>query len=112
MKTNHTPTPWEIKHEPDGIFNNTWTRIYYFNDITKRLHFIAKTTKQDGRISVCEKGEAEANARRIVKCVNSYDELVNALGLAEATIKRLAKTDSANGTLDVIKQALKNAEAN
>lgn len=38
-------------------------------------------------------------------------DMLNALELAEVTIKRLAKTDSANGTLDVIRAAIAKAKA-
>lgn len=37
------------------------------------------------------------------------DDLLAACQLAEVTIKRLAKTDSANGTLDVIRAAIAKA---
>lgn len=43
-----------------------------------------------------------------VFCFNEkYTVIKEALGLAEATIKRLNRHDSANGTLDVIREALK-----
>ena len=50
-----------------------------------------------------------ANATLIVRAVNAHDDLVAALGIAEVTIERLNRHNSANGTLDVIRAALAKA---
>lgn len=50
---------------------------------------------------------ANANARLIA----AAPDLLNALEIAVVTIKRLAKTDSANGTLNVARAAIVKATA-
>ena len=58
----HTPTPWELErdHQSD--------RIYAIKGIT-RWNFLLKGASN----------QSQANAARIVLCVNSHDALVEAL---------------------------------
>lgn len=68
--TKHTPGPWETIHEPTlGTY-----RIIKQFDNTPYIT-IARITYAENLI----KYQHEANAERIVHCVNHFDELVEAL---------------------------------
>lgn len=62
MKTKHTPTPWKV-----GLDNP-------MEVLSLHSHFLFKTSRSN--VPRCED---IANAAHIVKCVNLFDELVEAL---------------------------------
>lgn len=76
-KTTHTPGPWILSR--DGYINGT------FHDETRGpiTGQIARTYSH----LYCGIAEERANARRIVHCVNTHDELVAALREAEAGLE-------------------------
>ena len=65
--SKHTPTPWRIeRHGPNGLF----------------LYIADNNGELVACLGDCEQPEEEihANAERIVRCVNSYESLLAALG--------------------------------
>lgn len=84
------------------------------------IDFKSSVTK-DYQILELEKGEevfvpitTKKQAQEVVRAVNNFDALLEALKLAETTIQRLEVKhggfSSVQGTLDVIKTAIKNAK--
>jgi hypothetical protein len=68
----HTPTPWQ-QHDPEYCPEEIWGNL--------------EGPLEDGKIHgthICtleDNEQAEANARHIVRCVNSHDDLLEALEL-------------------------------
>lgn len=97
--TEHTPTPW----------TQFMTGKQYHVGICQ-----AKTIKEVALVlNQKEYSEADANAAFIVRAVNAHEALLDALNLALATIERLKPPtpyDSTQGTRDVIKKSIKQAE--
>jgi len=63
MSAAHTPTPWELCNDRDGFW------------IERQGVQIATVSHEKDNAGLGD-GEGEANARRIVQCVNAHDELV------------------------------------
>jgi hypothetical protein len=95
--TAHTPGPWHAECR-DGDM-----RIIAVEDDQR----IARINEDmiDANDMPSYSSEAHANARLIA----AAPEMLNALELALVTIRRLAKTDSANGTMDVVRAAITKA---
>lgn len=89
--TQHTPGPWAAEPAITG-------EVDIISDAA-RLPVCTVPKLHPGRMSPKER---QANARLIA----AAPQLFEALQLAEATIERLNRHDSANGTLDVIRTAL------
>jgi hypothetical protein len=70
----HTPTPWEARGN------------YLFNKESKRsigsLHRMNFNLSMAGTYMPCK--ESEANAARIVQCVNEYDGLIETISTLRA----------------------------
>ena len=99
-----TPGPWKvILDERD---ENIMTSHYAIVGNTNAPTVVARLPDGLGAWS-----EQHANASYIVRAVNAHADLVAALEVAEATIERLNRHSSANGTLDVIRAALAAAKA-
>lgn len=103
MSTNHTPTPWAtdgrwIVQDMDG--RSFWPGQSFIADCVPSESAPNRGTEN-----------TKANAELIVLAVNSRVRMFEALEMAEATIQRLQRhaPGSANGTLDVIRDALKSA---
>ena len=103
-------------YEKEGICRSDAQAIVDAEDMQKvkhtpleQLNILGFSIKRD-----MNHATAKINAAFIVKAVNNHEALVEALGLAEATIKRLANNEarlnSVQGTLQVINQTLKNME--
>lgn len=94
MKTKHTPTqypprPWTMQDEPKGLIG----------------HYIA-----DSHGNMVFKGSDRNINAYVVKCVNSHDELVEALkGIIEIG-KRDVSNPKYDGYFEKAKQALLKAE--
>lgn len=99
MKLTHTPTPWYLTEEREGQIESDKGYI---------IAQVYQNSKKD-----YHKGD-EANALHIVKCVNSHNELIEALKWALDYIELTIKLDGAESvdgestqiTHDKIKQAL------
>ena len=101
METKHTPGPWSIKVVLDEV--DQLERQVIAVPIP---HSIGKHIAQ-----ICTWGgnhdpEANANAHLI----SAAPGLLEALRLAETTIERLNRHNSADGTLDVVRAAIAKAE--
>ena len=91
MPNHYTPGPW---HSDAGFITGRFQSDGQVHDIC------------DPRCAPVElSDEMDANARLIA----AAPDLLNALEMAVVTIKRLAKTDSVNGTLDVANAAIAKA---
>ncbi len=98
MKTgNYTPGPWGTRRV-NGSYYITAESDLGRDGIT-RARSIAKLVKSGFGDS------AQAN----LSLMRAAPDLLAALELAEATIKRLNRHDSANGTLDVVRAAIAKA---
>jgi len=71
-KAQHTAGPWRIDPQSSPIM---------VESITETWPLIDDDGSEFGRTGafVCNTGDSHANARRIVQCVNSHDELVQTL---------------------------------
>lgn len=84
---------------------------YSISGIAGDNHILARVDNERRTIAIVtgwpgiETQEVEANKRLLA----AAPDLLNALEIAVVTIKRLAKTDSANGTLDVARLAINKA---
>lgn len=87
---------WQVESHAD---TPEWFYVFRFEDGAQNI--IASDLKS--------REEAEAIALR-ENTRDAAPDLLNALEIAEATIVRLAKTDSANGTLDVVRAAIAKAK--
>jgi len=105
MKHKHTPCPWTAYKRMPGKCTIEISRLGLRTVIAKI---------DDDELCPEHHGHYEANAEFIVRAVNSHEELVKALNLAEATIQRLATKHrvlmSVQGTLRVTSAALSRAE--
>lgn len=88
--TKHTPGPWTVQERGIGAEH---IKVQTMEGLT-----VARCTSTPDR-SI---NSAEANARLIAEA----PAMREALALAEATIVRLNRHDSANGTLEVIRALL------
>jgi hypothetical protein len=81
----------------------------------ENFYFISATDPQRGGVDIAHVGNGpagEANARRIVQCVNNFDALIAALGQASFALRELLPNDpDAKFTLDIIAAALNQAES-
>lgn len=75
-KAQYAPTPWR--------FFDTGNEGHAIHTAQKPGERIAKTVYEKRRAGNTEGyAESEANAKRIVHCVNTYDELLEALELVK-----------------------------
>ena len=94
MKGNHTSGPWHNLPSYDG---SRW--IQGPSTDATEFRSIANIATWD----IAERQHANANL------IAAAPEMLEALELAEATIERLNRNNSANGTLDVIRSAIAKA---
>jgi hypothetical protein len=83
MEQRHTAGPWEVKLNSDTGYYNIETETYVI---------------------------AEVYMKKNTSIISAAPEMLEALELAEATIKRLNRHNSADGTLDVIRAAIQKAK--
>ncbi|MCR4341905.1 MAG: hypothetical protein NUW01_18670 [Gemmatimonadaceae bacterium] len=98
--TDHTPTPWT------AMFHET-ARQWYVD--AGRRQFCLRTTSE-----AFPRDELDADAEFIVRAVNAYDDLLAALGVAEAALAVAASyrdTDQAriNAALSDVRFAINEA---
>ena len=98
MARNWTVGPWSFT-QAGGLIKDT------ANNAVAVVCARRKTANGDGYEDV-PRAEVEANLRLQA----AAPDMVQALELAEATIERLNRHNSADGTLQVIRAALKKAE--
>jgi hypothetical protein len=91
----HSPEPWEAKYV-QGAGWQVWAGGHM---IATMVWYQFDGPKMNREIE-------EGNARMM----GNAPKMLNALKVAEATIMRLNRHDSANGTLDVIRAAIAEAE--
>ena len=76
----HTKGKWEV--ELNRPSSSDSKNVHKIRDGSSKLRLLAEVMTPETQ-SAINKEEAEANARRIVQCVNSHDGLVEALKARE-----------------------------
>lgn len=105
---SHTPTPWTLRVD-DYSVEIVFLQPKIMGGARPNLEIATVHDDKDFQSEV----NAKANAAFIVRAVNSHIALLNILGMAEATIKRLdPDSSSSKGTLDCIRHAITKAEGN
>ncbi len=104
MPQNHTKTPWTIRTIKAGTSGITGEQ--YYDHILEPLNALIERNS----------AEQSANAKFIVKAVNSHEKLVKALQIALKEIKELQEEQPDALTIsglteDFIEQALKESES-
>ncbi len=103
-ENKHTATPWTFHTDSsDGKVRSG--DLYWLNGnggetILESLH---------NNLGIIKEEEAQANAERIVRCVNHFDELVKAL----ESLRLLENENNegwVNDALTIVHKALKNAQ--
>lgn len=102
----HTPTPWET--------DITWHRIDNHKGIPilKNGNIIAKAILFDS--ASVPRAESIANAKRIVHCVNTHDEMIEALKQCQDYLQRnehfLPEAPDKEEIASIVMEALSNAQ--
>lgn len=91
--TNHTPTPWKVSNAPGVVIINE--EMYQRHIATMGINGIPNLQ--------------EINAKHIVHCVNSHDELINCLIHSLLYIKSCEATGAGKEIAHRIEQAIKKA---
>lgn len=82
--SDHTPEPWHVREELDGVYSGTKTWI------KGEKFYIAKTTNQTRCQTFHGTDELhEANAQRIVQCVNALSGIEDVEGFMKTSRNRL-----------------------
>ena len=91
MTEQHTPTPWTVYDAADAYYPGI--------DAARRTVVVFGSADEECGVRGDTPEEAEANARFIVRAVNSHDEMLEALTLARTFMvdfEGLPETDAHN----------------